>query len=228
MVPVCDQCSTRRGCLFNCLPEPQLSVLMPHVRERAVSVGDVLEREGEPSPVIGVVKVGLVKGSRTGPGTGAKAIVLLGRGRLIGFPGVFGHTSQLTQEAITPARVCELDTRQAIELAMPWAPFREALMATVARFVDCVADWSRILREDSFVPQLHMALRMIAAEEGNPSLRIPNHAELAGLLGARRETIGRHIRTLARQGLLQRVDRWRVVLTDQGAAARPLSAPRRP
>src|SRR5690606_28166463 len=154
--------------------------------------------------------------------------VLLGRGRLIGFPSVFGHRSQLTHEAITPVRLCELDARQAIALAMPLAPFRETLLAAIARFVDCVADWSRILREDSFVPQLHMALRMIAAEEGNPSLRIPNHAELAGLLGARRETIGRHIRTLARQGLLQRVDRWRVVLTDQGAAVRPISAHRRP
>ena len=76
-----------------------------------------------------------------------------------------------------------------------------------------MADWSRLLREDSYLAKVCAALHLIAAEEGNHAFRIPSHTELANVLGTRRETVARHIAILIERGLLRKVDRWHGVLT---------------
>ncbi|MBA4266749.1 MAG: hypothetical protein C0453_16855, partial [Comamonadaceae bacterium] len=76
-----------------------------------------------------------------------------------------------------------------------------------------MADWSHLLRQESYLTKVCVALHLIAAEEGSQSFRIPSHTELANVLGARRETIARHIGLLIEKGLFRKVDRWHGLLT---------------
>lgn len=209
----CEQCMTRGRCVFFGLPAQQAQMLKPHIRERVVSAGECLERQGHQGDTVMVVKVGLVKGMRGASANDAKAIAVLGKGRLLGFNNLFGNSSHLTMAAITPARACEVDVCAVRELAMPHQDFQQAVYRAVGSTFDCIADWSRILREDRYLHKLCQALEMIAREEGSNAFRIPSHVELANLLGSRRETIARHISGLIDKGRFRKVDRWHGVLT---------------
>jgi CRP-like cAMP-binding protein len=211
--PRCEHCSTRARCLFAVLPLPQHEHFRSLVRERTVEVGEPVETQGVHGQTLGVVKVGLLKGLRRCPGDDGKTILLMGKGRLVGFTQPFGQSALLSLVTITPTRVCEVDVQAVRDIAMPSAPFQQAIYRTIADFLGCMADWSRLLREDSFLAKVYCALQLIAAEEGSPSFRIPSHTELANVLGARRETIARHIAILIDKGMFQKVDRWHGMLT---------------
>ncbi len=211
--PRCEQCSTRERCLFAVLPSPQHEHFRLLVRERTVAVGEEVEAQGVHAQTVGVVKVGLLKGLRSRPGDDGKTILLMGKGRLVGFTQPFGQPAVLSLVTITPTRICEVDVQAVRDIAMPSAHFQQATYRTIAEFLACMADWSRLLREDSFLTKVYCALQLIAAEERSPSFRIPSHTELANVLGARRETIARHIAILIDKGLFQKVDRWHGSLT---------------
>lgn len=195
------------------LPAAQAKLLKPHIRERIVSAGERLETQGQRGNTVMVVKVGLVKGMRGTSANDDKAIVVLGKGRLLGFSNLFKNPSHLTMTTITPARTCEVDVDAVNELAMPHRDFRQDVFRVLGSTFDCIADWSRILREDSYLQKLCQALELIAREEGCNAFRIPSHVELASLLGSRRETIARNIGVLIDKGVFRKVDRWHGMLT---------------
>ncbi len=211
--PRCEICSTRERCLFAVLPEPKYEHFRSLVRERSVAVGELVELQGRHGATFGVVKVGLLKGVRKSLDNDGKVIALLGKGRLIGFTQPFAHPALLSLSAMTPVRICEVDVQAVKHIAMDQPIFRLATYRTIAAFIGCVADWSALLREDSFLTKVSGALQLIAAEEGSQAFRIPSHTELASVLGARRETIARHIAILIEKGMFRKLDRWHGVLT---------------
>ena len=213
--PPCGHCSTRARCLFYELPAQQAEQLMPHVRERAVAVGEYVQMEGECGPTVMVVKLGMFKGMRTAQFDQSRTIMLLGKGRLLGFNSFFRQTATLTVQAITPCRVCEVDTAVLTSATTHHPELGRRVYHCVGSYIECLADWSRVLREDTFLFKLRQALRLIACHEGSSAFRIPSHTELADLLGARRETIARHFTTLIESGRFRKVDRWHGVLLEE-------------
>lgn len=211
--PKCEHCSTKARCLFSAMPYAEEEPFWSFVRERSVAVGEALETQGARTRTLGVIKVGLLKGLRRGPGELDKPIMLMGKGRLIGFTQPFGQSATLSLVTITPTRVCEVDIQTIRDLAMLHPPFLQALYKTIADFIGCIADWSNLLRQESYLVKVCVALHLIAAEEGSQAFRIPSHTELAHVLGARRETIARHITLLIEKGLFKKIDRWHGVLT---------------
>lgn len=214
--PRCEHCSTRGRCLFAVLPQPQYDEFSALIRERTVAVGEAVELQGCNGDAFGVVKVGLLKAVRHGAGSGDRAIALLGKGRLIGVTLPFAQSALLSLVAITPMRICEVDVQAVRRIALQQPLFQQAIYRTVAAFVGSVADWSRLVREDSFLVKVCVALHLIAAEEGSQAFRIPSHVELASVLGARRETVARQIAVLIERGMFRKVDRWHGVLTSVG------------
>lgn len=231
---ICAQCSTRGRCLFARLPKEGHEDFWRHVRERTVAQGHWLERQGTTAPTLAVVKVGILQGVRQGPGGERKPIFLMGKGRLVGFTQPFGQAALYDLEAVTSTRICEVDIEAVRTLALRHEPFQQGLYQHIADFLGAMADWSHLLRQESFIARLCGALQMIAREEGSRSFRIPGHAVLAELLGARRETVVRHIALLIEQGRFTKIDRWHGVLTTPdcgerrqrpGPAAGPPAAP---
>lgn len=212
--PRCDHCTTRTRCLFGQQAQPEHEQFRSLIQERSLAVGDTLETQNTFGPTLGVIKVGLLKGLRKGPGHQTHPILLMGRGRLVGFTHPFGQPAMFTTVAITPARICEVNVQAVRDFAVLHPPFQQAMYEAIADFLGVMADWSNLLRHSDFLGSVHSALRLIAREEGNQAFRIPNHVELAKLLGARRETIARHIALLIDKGLLKKADRWHAVLAN--------------
>lgn len=211
--PCCEQCSTQVRCPFATLPQTEHEPFWSLARERNVAVGEALETQGTQTQTLSVVKVGLLKGLRRGPGGVSKPILLMGKGRMMGYTQPFGQPATLSLTTITPTRICEVDVqavRNAVKLHLP---FQHAMFKSVAGFLGCMADWSHVLRQESYLAKVCVALHLIAAEEGSQSFRIPSHTELANVLGTRRETVARHITLLIEKGLLKKVDRWHGELT---------------
>jgi len=208
MKPDCERCLNKKHCLFQALPPAALSNVAEHIHQ----AGEKLETQGDYQNTLGVIKVGQVKGLRANAQHESKAVIFLGRGRPVGLGSAFGQHAQLTLVAITAVRVCRVDASLVRNLATMDAEFRKTLQDKAASFVNCLTDWSRILREDDFAVRLDCALQLIAAEGRSASFTMPSHAELADLLGARRETIGRHLTALVAKGRLKRRDRRHFVL----------------
>lgn len=209
--PSCTHCLTRHRCVFQSVPGAADKL---QVREFSVRPDSVLEVQGEHQDTLGVIKVGQAKGSRTVTAGKHKAIIFLGRGRVVGLGSAFRHRSPLTLTSLTPMRVCAARAELLHNEALSDERFLAAVVDAAGRFVNCVTDWSGLLREDDFGRRLHRALQMIATEEGSCSFRIPSHAQLADLLGSRRETVSRYLGTLVEQGQLRKLDRWHGVLAD--------------
>jgi CRP-like cAMP-binding protein len=211
----CELCATRERCLFYSLPVPSSHPVKSKVTERTVDVGETIEVQGARVTKIGVIKMGLIKGMRANRQNDNKAIVLLGRGRVIGLPGVFHMPSQLGFVAALPSRLCELDLTLLNELAAHHNTIQDSLFIHAGVRMDCIMEWSCTLREESHLQRLCNALQLIAIEEGNSAFRIPSHADLASLLGSRRETIARSMATLIRRGKFRKVGRWHGFLTSE-------------
>ena len=209
----CSQCSTRARCLFSNLSREGHPEFWQSVRERIVEVGEVVERQGSCDQKVAVVKVGILKGIRHGPIGDKKPIFLIGKGRVVGFTQPFGQPSLYDLEVVTKTRLCEIDFQVVRHLAMHQEPFQLGLYERIAEFLGSMADWSHLLRHESFPARLCGALHLIAREEGSPSFRIPSHAVLADLLGTRRETVVRHMALLVERGLFKKIDRWHGAVT---------------
>ncbi len=205
----CDLCSTRQRCIVSGLPAERVGAFQGQIVERAVSLGGQIEEQGLRSLSLKVIKLGLFKGLRRSAGSGEQLPVCLqGKGHVAGLNNLYRQPAALTLVAITPARVCEIPVRLADEIAMAERDFRRCLFQALARYVDNLADWSRVLRGGGVTAQLGEALRLIAHEEGHASFRIPSHTELARILGTRRETIARHIGLLIEDQRFVKTDRW--------------------
>jgi len=204
----CDFCSTHPRCIVSHLPVEHLAGLRSRIVERVVPVGRELEVQGAQTDTLKIIKLGLVKGVRlTSRGIG-QPVCLQGRGQVVGLSSLHRRPAPLSIIAITSARVCELPVEVAVALGRTESSFSRGLCDAITRFVDNLADWSRILREEGIATQLCQALHLISQEEGIDAFRIPSHVELGRVLGARRETIARHIGALIEQGKFVKIDRW--------------------
>ncbi|WP_291011940.1 Crp/Fnr family transcriptional regulator [Hydrogenophaga sp.] len=211
--PGCDSCATRQQCLFARAASANNNSIKLHLRERAVGVGELIEKQGDLANFIGVVKVGLLKGLRSNAQNISKPIALFGRGRVVGLSSAYRLPSRLTLVAVTPMRLCEVGSETFERHTLMQGGLQELLLRSAASKVDCLTDWARLLREESHLQRLCNALRLIAVEEGSQAFRIPSHSDLADLLGSRRETIARNLSTLIRRGFFRKTGRWHGVLT---------------
>ena len=75
-----------------------------------------------------------------------------------------------------------------------------------------LADWSASVREVGLVNQLVHLLLLLEGARGNTVVDLPHHEDLAGLLGARRETIARAFAALEDEGAMCSLHRRRCEL----------------
>lgn len=215
----CLQCATRKVCLLGGMPDEHMQRLACAIEERAFSKHEVLEIEGFAAERLAVVKVGTVMATRRGEQGHARPVALFGRGRVLGQYGVYGHAEQLGATALSPGRVCSVNTAEMYRLGVVDRDFHERLQTWIVRSYGRLADWSRVMRFKGLPHQLHASLVLFAQEQGHRSLRLPSHIALAALLSTTRESIARTLRQLEADGHLIRTDRWHCEVADT-----PLSA----
>lgn len=215
----CHLCATRKVCLLGGMPAEHLQRMDGVIEERAFSKHDVLEVEGVAAHRLAVVKVGTVMATRRGEQGHSRPIALFGRGRVLGQYGVYGHAEQLGATALSPGRLCSVNTADMYRLGLVDRDFHDRLQTWIVRSYGRLADWSRVMRFKGLPSQLHASLVLFAQEQGHRTLRLPSHIALAALLSTTRESIARTLRQLEADGHLVRTDRWHCEVADT-----PLSA----
>lgn len=221
----CELCSTRQRCIVSSLAGERAGALQGHIVEHAVPQGGQIDEQGLRSLNLKVIKLGLFKGLRRSAAGERQPVCLQGKGQVAGLNNLYRQPAPLSLVAITPARVCEIPVRLVDDLAMVDRDFRRCLFQALGRYVDNLADWSRVRRGGSVTAQLGEALRLIAQEEGRAAFRIPSHTELARILGTRRETIARHIGLLIEGGQFVKIDRWHGRLLGLGGGGGDVANP---
>jgi CRP-like cAMP-binding protein len=228
VLPVdCPACAIRDACALNRIRQQEPARGELPLRERIFHRGDKLLEEGTVAKVVRVVKLGTVFGYRRGLDGRSRPIGVASRGSGLGIFGTFGMPSQATCVALTTTRVCELPVIHLRDAH----PCSAGLVAQVGRSVteafSALTAWSEAMRLPGTLNQLAYVLVLLAEAGRAPVVQLPSHAALGELLGARRETIARALRSLEREGCIRRHERKRFDVHRERLLARLVRAPHR-
>ncbi|GAB3192332.1 Crp/Fnr family transcriptional regulator [Hydrogenophaga aquatica] len=201
----CDGCVGRTHCPFSVLPAKLLAA--SPVVERAFQKGDVLQVQGEVESVFRVVKVGSFLLKRRGPDRCVRPVALLGSGYMLGLFALASGGNNVTCVATSGGRWCELGVDTLTQAYLGHAEFRSRIAEVYGRTFARVADWSHVTRIRGIVGQVAGALLLLMQTQRSEVVQLPGQAELAELLGTRRETVARVLGQLESQGALVRRDR---------------------
>jgi CRP-like cAMP-binding protein len=197
--------------LFARFTPDDLGAVAACAQRRRYPRGSVVFLRGEPGDAIYVVEAGRVKIALTSPQGKELVLGLLGPGDF------FGELAVFDGEPRSADAIAAEDSRL---LVIHRADFRRDLEARPRMAVELVAVLSRRLRRDAeliedaafldVAGRLARALLRLAEAEGQPAgagtliARRLTQAELAGLVGATRESVGKWLGAFERQGLVAR------------------------
>ncbi len=204
----CADCASRPHCLLGRQEKALRAAWEPHIRERRVQRGEVLQRQGEEQAFVQIVKVGTVLLQRSAGDGVDRPIGLAGCGQTLGMPGLLEQPADLSCVAVLPGRVCEIDVATLARSELLTGSSLLDLAREQLRAYARLADWARILRVRGATGQLAGALLLLADAQRSTRVRLPSHAVLAALLSTTRETVARSITQLTRLNGLVRHDRW--------------------
>jgi len=182
--------------------EPDL--IESQLRERIFHRDDVLIEEGKISSFVRVVKMGTVFGYRQGLDGQSRPIGVVGRGHALGVFGTYNMPSQASCIALSKVRVCELPIAALRDMSACGSRLIAHVTQSVVDSVAAVSTWSEAMRVPGVVSQLAYVTVLLADANRTTVVELPSHSALAQLLGTRRETIARALRTLEREGCIRR------------------------
>lgn len=209
----CRLCVARASCLVGQLPPAQLDRLDSQIREHDFRKGETLQTEGAQPPVVRSIKVGTVMLTRTGPDGQSRAVAMVGRSHLLDVCSLIGTRSLLGAQALSAGRICELPVSVMRGILDKDPAQLDALHHQMGRSFEALADWGHVMRMKGLPRQLVAALRLLAREQGSPTVLLPSQVALAAVLSTTRESVARALRQLEEDGHLLRRDRWHGELT---------------
>lgn len=228
----CSVCLTFSRCIVGDVGPSAASKLKPHIVSMRFQRGDLLSEEGSTSDATRSIKLGSAFVMRRGTISELKPVAIIGRGAPIALLGFFGLRNQTTVIAAGPVLVCDVPHKRLRECALAEPAIDRRLIELAARATGNIADWSAGVRETGAVNQLAHVLLLLQRSEGSAVVELPQHQDIAELLGARRETIARAFSTLEAEGALRRIGGRRYELATErlgerlGRFAQPLGSAR--
>lgn len=210
----CQVCAARQSCLLGRQSVEHQRLLAPFLREVPFLKGDPLLSEGVVSDTLKTIKLGTVMVTRRGPDGVARPVALLGRGHVLGKYAAIGHETQLGGYGLAQGRICEMRVDDLHRLKVIDDDFMAALHAVMVRSFGRLADWLQVMRMQGLPRQLLATLLLLCGEQGNRVVRLPGHVALADVLSTSRESIVRTLGILEEAGVLRRVGRWHVELSE--------------
>jgi CRP-like cAMP-binding protein len=196
--PDCDFCARRNECLIVRLRDRKVPLL---VRQRNFKAGDRLLVEGEFASSVSVVKLGNVIVYRMGLDGCARPIALNGP-PTVGVHGFLGQRNQVSVASVSAGRLCEVS----MDDLKPYSLRGEFTDLAMVGFRK-IAAWSELMRLPGVVKQLSYMLLLLSSMQSAKVIELPNQSVLAELLGTTRETAGRALAVLKKEGGIRRLER---------------------
>ena len=209
----------RRVPYFRQLPEPVLAALAAACVERRYDRGQVIFLEGEPCAGLHVVAAGEVKIFKLSPQGREQILHRVAAGDTFNDVAVLdGGPNPASAAALTEASLWVITRGEMQRLAQAHPALAWGLIESIARrtrhLVAMVEDLS-LRSVKSRLARLLLAEAERAAKRGElDRSQMVTQAEMAARLGTVREMIGRALRELADDGLID-FDRHRIVITDR-------------
>jgi CRP/FNR family transcriptional regulator, cyclic AMP receptor protein len=209
----CQVCAAHHSCVIGQLPRDQQERLDPLIRELSFRKGDVLQTEGKAVTGVRTIKLGTVMLTRSGPDGTSRPVAMVGRGHLLDMLPLLGQQTRLGVRALSAGRTCELPARALNDILVSHDPaLLGSLYGHLSQTLERLADWGYVMRLRGVPRQLVATLLLLAQEQGTRTVRLPSHIALSELLRTTRESVARTLRRLEEGGVLQRIDRWHVML----------------
>ena len=205
----CRSCAIHHECVLGQLGEGDRTILRPHLRQRIFHRGDVLVEEGKNATVVRILKLGTVLAHHRGLDGHSRPIGVMSRGNAFGIFAMFDRPNQVSGIALTTVRVCEIPVAALRELSACGSQLLvQVIHAVVGNFASMAA-WSEAMRIQGVVNQLAYVVILLADASRSEIVELPNQSVLADLLGTRRESVARALRTLDGEGGIHRIERKR-------------------
>jgi CRP-like cAMP-binding protein len=208
----CQDCATRDACALNRLGKEERERIEPQIRERILHRGDVLLEESKVANCVRFVKLGTVFGYRRGLDGRSRPIGVVSRGHALGIFGTFGMPSQATCIALTTVRVCEVPVADLRSMSRCGSDLHVQVGRCVMEMLAALTAWSEAMRVPGLANQLAYVLVLLGDATQASVVQLPSHADVAELLGARRESIARALRCLESEGGIRRHEHKRCEL----------------
>jgi len=205
----CEDCAIRASCTLNRLGNKERARLEPQIRERIFHRGDVLLEEGKIANYVRFVKLGTVFGYRQGLDGRSRPIGAVSRGGVLGIFSTFEMPSEATCVALTTVRACEVPVVDLREMCTCGSSLLVQISRCVTEAFAALTAWSEAMRLPGVANQLAYVLVLLADAGKASVVQLPSHAALAELLGTRRESIARALRSLESEGGIRRYERKR-------------------
>ncbi|MGZ5179547.1 MAG: Crp/Fnr family transcriptional regulator [Ramlibacter sp.] len=207
--PHCAVCATRARCIVGAVGAHAARLIQPHIVPVRLERGDLLSEEGAASGATRSIKLGSALVMRRGATGELKPVAMIGRGAPVGLLGFFGLRNQTSVVAAGPVHACDVPHEGLRRCALAEPAIDRRLLELAARATGNIADWSAGVRETGTVNQVAHVLLLLQQAEGSTVMELPQHKDLADLLGARRETVARALSALEAEGALRSMGRRR-------------------
>ncbi len=223
MTHIADPALLRRVPYFSGLPEPLLDSLAAACMARHVSRGQLIFLEGEPCAGLHIVASGAVKIYKLSPNGREQILHRVAAGETFNDVAVLdGGPNPASAAAIVETNLWVI-TRDALQrLAQQYPQLAWALIESIARrarhLVAMVEDLSLRSVKARLARLLLAEAEQAAKVDTLDRSQMVTQAEIAARLGTVREMVGRALRELADDGLIE-FDRHRIVVVDRAALA---------
>ncbi len=199
--------------LFADLDEAARQALARSMHERRYRPGQFLTHEGVPAEALFVVQDGRVRLSRTAPDGREQVLGIVGAGEVFNMePLLDGGLTPFTARAMSPVACLLLPGDRLVPLIREFPDLALLLMRQMA---EQLREQTLLIEDLGFRSVRARLARLLLAEAGSGAAML-TQAELAARAGTVREIVGRTLRQMAAEGLVE-LKRGKVIVLDPEA-----------
>lgn len=200
--------------LFSGLPEEARGELLARARHASYPQGSVIVYEGDPIDSVIVVREGRIKTFRTGTSGQEYVLDVLHEGQAL-WHGMFlaDHTYHYSVRCLTRVEACRIHRVDFEAMIARHPDVALGLIRTVCTHLDEAEE--KIMMLSIRDPRERLAEYLLLRDRActGPEIHLKLE-DIASSVGLRPETVSRHIARLARDGLVRRVGRGRLLVVD--------------
>ncbi len=200
--------------LFSRLDDEAVRGILPYVRERTLTRGQIILVEGEPCQAVYFVARGLARTQRLSPEGRVQVLAYLGPGSPFGLvPTIDGGAHQATVSAVSDTTLYAISSQRFLQIMHEHQQVAQAVLERMAGDVRRLSDMVEDLALHTVRTRLARFL-LNQAEPPQPPARRWTQVEIATHIGTAREMVGRTLRDFVNAGLIRR-ERGRIVVVDR-------------
>lgn len=203
----CRTCGIRDMVLFADLKEEDFNLIHAPIDDLEYAVGQPLVRMGETATSLYTLRSGVIKLVRNTVDGRQRIVRVLRSGDVVGLEALMGPTYDSDAIALTPIKVCRLPLQVIQRLNRETPRLHQRLLEQWHRSLKAADDWLAELNFGSARQRL-AALILTMRSGHDPSVcTLFSREDMGAMLDLKLETVSRTLSAIAREGLIEPMDK---------------------